>query len=117
MYVRVAKSQKFDEVLFQFPARIIAKIVVENTTVVAFLVDFVTNLIDYFSNCVPVKTLRIPTTTRKCICCPRSQVAKWLDMLVRPVLGVVRRLGPSRHPLSLKESRTCRLIARVTQRS
>ena len=41
LYVRVAISQKFDEVLFQFPTRIIAKIVVENTTVVAFLVDFV----------------------------------------------------------------------------
>ena len=43
MYVRVAISQKFDEVLFQFPTRIIAKIMVENTTVVAFLVDFVGN--------------------------------------------------------------------------
>ena len=41
MYVRVAISLKFDKVLFQFPTRIIAKIVVENTTVVAFLVDFV----------------------------------------------------------------------------
>ena len=41
MCVRVAISQKFDEVLFQFPARIIAKIVVENTTIVAFLEDFV----------------------------------------------------------------------------
>ena len=40
-YVRVAISQKFDEVFFQFPARIIAKIVVENATVVAFLEDFV----------------------------------------------------------------------------
>ena len=40
-YVRVAISQKFDEVIFQFPVRIIAKIVVDNTTVVAFLVDFV----------------------------------------------------------------------------
>ena len=47
MYVRVAISQKFDEVLFQFPTRIIAKIVVENTTVVAFLVDFVGNPYTY----------------------------------------------------------------------
>ena len=47
MYVRVAISQKFDEVLFQFPTRIIAKIMVENTTVVAFLVDFVGNLYTY----------------------------------------------------------------------
>ena len=41
LYVRVAISQKFDEVLFQFSIRIIAKIVVENTTVVSFLEDFV----------------------------------------------------------------------------
>ena len=47
MYVRVAISQKFDEVLFQFPTRIIAKIVVKNTTVVAFLVDFVGNPYTY----------------------------------------------------------------------
>ena len=39
--IRVAISQKFDEVLLQIPTRIIAKIVVENTTVVAFLEDFV----------------------------------------------------------------------------
>ena len=47
MYVRVAISQKFDEVLFQFPIRMIAKIVVRNTTVVAFLVDFVGNPYTY----------------------------------------------------------------------
>ena len=40
-YVRVAISQKFDEVFFQFPTRIIAKLVIENTTVVALLEDFV----------------------------------------------------------------------------
>ena len=51
MYVRVAISQKFDEVLFQFPTRIIAKIVVKNTTVVAFLVDFVGNLYTYNMKC------------------------------------------------------------------
>ena len=41
MHVRVAISQKFDEVFFQFPTRIIAKLVIENTTVVALLEDFV----------------------------------------------------------------------------
>ena len=40
-YVRVAISQKFDEVFFHFPTRIIAKLVIENTTVVALLEDFV----------------------------------------------------------------------------
>ena len=55
MYVRVAISQKFDEVLFQFPTRIIAKIVVKNTTVVAFLVDFVGNPYTYNMKCVYVE--------------------------------------------------------------
>ena len=41
LYVRVAISQKFDKVFFQFPTRVIAKLVMENTTVVALLEDFV----------------------------------------------------------------------------
>ena len=59
MYVRVAISQKFDEVLFQFPTRIIAKIMVENTTVVAFLVDFVGNPHLFSEVCGPHLTITV----------------------------------------------------------
>ena len=57
MYVRVAISQKFDEVLFQFSIRIIAKIVVKNTTVVASLVDFFGNLYTYNMKCAAMHFL------------------------------------------------------------
>ena len=51
MHVRVAISQKFDEVLFSFPTKMFAKIVIQNTTVVAFLVYFVLLLYSYNPNC------------------------------------------------------------------
>ena len=52
-YVRVAISQKFDEVFFQFPTRIIAKLVIENTTVVALLEDFVRKPYLFSEVCTP----------------------------------------------------------------